>query len=170
MARVLPLLTLLSFFCLLTNAWPTKASLPSRPLPFKFTYLCSVQINLDLKYPTTPVPVPGGVLLTTPITNGTVAGPAANGTIDAGMASPSSLYNNTVQVPVIQAYGHMSDGTAFTINELGIGTPQHQVTRLVSHIDVQPFTSANAFAAILHRWREEIRGVAQWLYLDDSNT
>ena len=132
MGRVLPLFTLLSLLCLLTNAWPTKANLPSRPLPFKFTYMFTVQINLDLEYPTDPMPVPGGVQLTTPISNGTIAGPVANGTIDSGMASPSSLYNNTVQVPVIQAYGHMSDGTAFTISELGIGKPQAQVTRIVS--------------------------------------
>lgn len=139
MGRVLPLLALLSLFCLLTSAWPTKASLPSRPLPFKFTYMFTVQITLDLGYPTDPMPVPGGFQLTTPISNGTIAGPVANGTIDSGIASPSSLYNNTVKVPVIQAYGYMSDGTAFTISELGIGKPQAQVTRIVSHHDRRLF-------------------------------
>ena len=135
MGRVFPLLIplSLSLLCLLADAWSTKAILP-RQLPFKLTYMFMVQIYPDLEYPTDPISVPGGFQRTIPILNGTIAGPVANGTIDSGIASQSLLDDNIVQVNVVQAYGHMNDGTAFAISELGIGTPQAQVTRFVSQL------------------------------------
>ena len=132
MGRVFPIVTVLSLLCILTNAWSVRTNLPSKPLPFNFTYLFTAILNLDTEYKSEAIPVPGGIQLTTPILNGTLAGPAANGTIDSGIASPSAIYENTVQVPVIQAYGFMNDGTPFMINELSIGPPQRQVTRIVS--------------------------------------
>ena len=75
-----------------------------------------------------------GTLVAEPITNGTVSGPATNTTITGDIATPSIYNNGFMQAPVIQAWGLTSDGFGFVISELGIGSPNGQVTRIVSQV------------------------------------
>ena len=66
-----------------------------------------------------PLMIPGGVLINEPIASGTVSGPVVNATIDGGFAHPS-LYNNmALQVPAIDLYGVTDDGQAFISMRLG---------------------------------------------------
>ena len=129
MRFLLPLLALFSLSY--ATSLPIARAVPPS-LPFKFTYLFTVDLDLNTTYPAKPIPIPGGVQVTEPIVHGTVAGPAANGTIVSGIATPAVHYNNTVQVPVIQAWGFMDDGVGFSINEVGTGKPMGQITRIVS--------------------------------------
>jgi hypothetical protein len=101
----------------------------SPALPFSLTYLFSAHLSLGALFP--PIPVPGGLQLISPILSGTVSGPAINATITAGLALPALYNNQTLQVPVIDLYGHTSDGVSFSIHEVGIGTPSGQVSRIV---------------------------------------
>ncbi len=102
----------------------------SDALPFKSTFAFTAHLQLGKPLPT--IAVPGGVLITEPIVSGTVCGPTINATIAGGLATPSVYENQTLQVPVIQAYGTTDDGFGFVINELGVGAPKGQITRIVS--------------------------------------
>ncbi|KAJ4373769.1 hypothetical protein N0V83_002508 [Neocucurbitaria cava] len=99
-----------------------------RALPFNFTYAFTAQLNLGKPLP--PINITGGVLNTEPILNGTVTGPAINATVTGGIATPSIYQNGIIQVPTIQVWGITSEGYGFVINELGIGSPKGQVTRI----------------------------------------
>lgn len=99
-------------------------------IPFGFTYAFTAHLNLGKSL--LRIAIPGGVVVPEPIANGTVSGPAINATITGGIATPAVYENGTLQVPVIQAWGTTSDGVGFVINELGVGTPKGQVTRIVS--------------------------------------
>ncbi|KAK3299637.1 uncharacterized protein B0H64DRAFT_455737 [Chaetomium fimeti] len=87
-----------------------------------------------------PIPLlGGGQRLVEPITGGTIAGPAFNATIEGGLAAPilvDDLAGNGTKalLAYIWAYGTASDGSAFFIEESGVGTPGIQNTRL--HIQV----------------------------------
>ncbi|CAO2657787.1 Nn.00g039130.m01.CDS01 [Neocucurbitaria sp. VM-36] len=100
----------------------------STPLPFGFAYAFTAHLTLGEPLP--PIAIPGGVLITEPIINGTVSGAAINATITGGIATPSVYENGTLQVPAIQAWGITSDGFGVVINELGVGVPKGQVTRI----------------------------------------
>jgi Protein of unknown function (DUF3237) len=104
----------------------TLATTPT--LPFNFTYLFSA--TLQIGTPSNYIAVEGGTLINEPIVSGTIVGPAVNGTIQGGFAHPS-IYNTTLQVPVIDLYGVTSDNSSFYIHETGTGTPAEQVTRIV---------------------------------------
>ena len=99
-------------------------------LPFTFTYVFTAHINLLSPQP--PIPIPGGVRVIEAIANGTVSGPAVNGTIFPGLALPTVTNNGTVQHPLIELYGVTDDGAGFYISERGVGKPQGQVTWIVS--------------------------------------
>ena len=106
---------------------PTVAEPAS--VPFGLTYLFTAYLSLGK--PLAPIVIPGGVLIAEPITNGTVTGPSINATIIGGIATPAVYNNMTLQVPKIQVWGLTSDGVSFVINELGVGKPKGQVTRIV---------------------------------------
>lgn len=105
------------------------SSLPAN-LPFNLTYLFTAELALGP--PNAPITIPGGVRIAEAIVNGTVSGPALNGTIIGGLAVPAVYENQTVQAPIIEAYGASKDGVTFRLHEEGIGSPQAQVTRIVS--------------------------------------
>lgn len=104
-------------------------------LPFNTTYVFSVAIGLG-QPPSTltqkPITIPGGVVVPEPILNGTVSGPAFNGTILSGLATPAIYENQTLQVVTIDLYGVSSDGYPFRIHETGIGSISTQITHIVS--------------------------------------
>ncbi len=104
-------------------------------LPFNTTYVFSVAIALG-QPPSTltqkPITIPGGVVVPEPILNGTVSGPAFNGTILSGLATPAIYENQTLQVATIDLYGVSSDGYPFRIHETGVGSISAQITRIVS--------------------------------------
>jgi hypothetical protein len=104
-------------------------------LPFNTTYVFSVAIGLG-QPPSTlsqkPITIPGGVVVPEPILNGTVSGPAFNGTIISGLATPAQYENQTLQVATIDLYGVSSDGYPFRIHETGVGSISAQITRIVS--------------------------------------
>ncbi|KIW59333.1 hypothetical protein PV05_03787 [Exophiala xenobiotica] len=105
-------------------------------LPFNTTYVFSVAIGLG-QPPSTltqkPITIPGGVVVPEPILNGTVSGPAFNGTILSGLATPAIYENQTLQVVTIDLYGVSSDGYPFRIHETGIGSISTQIT----HIEIE---------------------------------
>lgn len=107
----------------------SRTTISESPLPFNLTYLFTVHLSLGKPLP--PIAIPDGVVVTEPIINGTVTGPALNATILGGVATPSVYSNGTIQVPVIQAWGLTSDGVSFLINEAGTGMPKGQITRIV---------------------------------------
>ncbi|MCJ1308126.1 hypothetical protein MMC25_001778 [Agyrium rufum] len=106
------------------------------PLPFNIDPAFTAVINLDIsKGPgSAPIGVPGGVLVNEAITGGTVTGPLINATILSGFAHPSVIENGTVQIAVIDLFGVTSDNMSFYIHEVGIGSPEAQVTRICDEI------------------------------------
>ncbi|KAF2717768.1 hypothetical protein K431DRAFT_315520 [Polychaeton citri CBS 116435] len=98
------------------------------PLPFNVTYLFTARLALGA--PAKPIPVPGGVRVAEPILNGTVSGPAINATIYPGLALPTIINNQTLQLPVIELYGVTDDGVSFHLHETGVGSPSEQMTRI----------------------------------------
>ncbi|KAK5242385.1 hypothetical protein LTR96_007222 [Exophiala xenobiotica] len=112
-------------------ATTTAAAAPT--LPFNTTYVFSVAIGLG-QPPSTltqnPITIPGGVVVPEPILNGTVSGPAFNGTIISGLATPAQYENQNVQVATIDLYGVSSDGYPFRIHETGVGSISAQITRI----------------------------------------
>jgi hypothetical protein len=84
------------------------AFISASSLPFGFTPIFVA--NLSLGAPSKPISIPDSVLITEPITNGTVSGSAINATIQGGFAHPPIYENGTLQVSFIDAYGMTSDG------------------------------------------------------------
>ncbi|KAK7047378.1 hypothetical protein VNI00_006609 [Paramarasmius palmivorus] len=69
-----------------------------------------------------------------PFLNGTVTGPALNGTIRGGVAYPE-IYNATgVEFSTANVWGTTSDGTSFAVQESGVGTTTRQISRLTVNI------------------------------------
>ena len=107
-------------------------------LPFTFTPAFTAKIKLGS--PSHPISVPGGVLVNQATTGGTVTGSVLNATIQGGFAHPSDIKdegergNVTVQLPTIDIYGKTDDGEDLYLHEVGIGSPEGQVTRIVSGI------------------------------------
>lgn len=114
----------------------TRQAAPT--LPFNLTYAFTA--NLKLGTPNQPIPIPGGILLTEPISSGVVSGPLINATVQGGLAVPYVYNNQTLQVPRISIYGITSDGRSFFVEEAGIGRPNGQVTRITLSIN----TTGNA--------------------------
>ncbi|KAK5089452.1 hypothetical protein LTR70_005965 [Exophiala xenobiotica] len=114
---------LLTTLALTTLLGPATAS-----VPFNFTHIFNA--SLSLGKPSSSIPVPGGVLVNEPITNGTVAGSAINGTILGGFAHPPIYNDGTLQAPIIEVYGVTKDNESFYIHETGIGSNEAQVTRI----------------------------------------
>lgn len=128
----LTIVSLLSVAATSLAAPTERSTLATAPtLPFNFTYLFSA--TLQIGTPSNYIAVEGGTLINEPIISGTIVGPAVNGTIQGGFAHPS-IYNTTLQVPVIDLYGVTSDNSSFYIHETGTGTPAEQVTRIVSTV------------------------------------
>jgi hypothetical protein len=98
--------------------------------PFGLEYAFSV--NLTLGSASSHIPIYGGDALTEVISKGTVTGPDINATIEGGHAFASLYKTGTVQVPQIEVYGTTSDGLPFQVREIGVGTNQAQMTRIVS--------------------------------------
>lgn len=111
-------------------------------IPFNINYAFTARLTLGpppasaLK---NPIPLTGGggtrngILLPSPILNGTVTGPSLNATITSGFAIPA-VYNNTagtIQIPEINAYGVTDDGAELYIHESGVGSQLGQTTRIV---------------------------------------
>ena len=69
-----------------------------------------------------------------PIINGTVHGPALNGTVMTGVGYPVAYNNGSLMVNYIDAPGMSDDGVAFFIHEVGIGPLQKQISRIVSFL------------------------------------
>jgi len=99
-------------------------------LPFNISHLFHATINLEAA--PAPVPIFGGVLVTKQILNGTVSGPALNGTIKGGLAHPSVYLSGTLQFAALEAYGTTSDGLSFFISESGVGSGAAQLSVIVS--------------------------------------
>ena len=73
-----------------------------------------------------------GVSIVEPIENGTVAGPALNGTILPGIAIPTATKDETFQFPFVVVYGSSNDkSTNFVVQEIGVGPSGNQWTRIV---------------------------------------
>jgi hypothetical protein len=66
-----------------------------------------------------------------PIMNGTITGPGLNATITGGVAYPSFIYDQTFQIPEINAWGTTDDGEPFFVKESGIGLLSKQISRIV---------------------------------------
>ncbi len=123
---------LLSSFSLL---FPQATSSPldaNAMLPFNITYLFTATLNLGPANKPVSINSNTGVIVPEQILNGTVTGPAINGTITAGLAFPSVYKNGTIQAPLIEVYGVTDDGVALYIKETGVGSPTGQMTRIVS--------------------------------------
>lgn len=110
----------------------TLANKHADPMPtFNTTYLFTATVILS-PAPPNPITIPGGVVVPEPIVGGTVTGPYLNANITSGLATPRVYRNGTLQEPVIDLYGVTDGGVPFTVHETGIGTPEAQVTRIVS--------------------------------------
>lgn len=105
-------------------------------LPFTFEYLFTAQLNLGS--PAKPITIPGGMRVVEPIINGTVSGPAINATIQYSLATPKVINEGSTQVPTINAVGITDDGEPVYLYEQGIGSPNSQVSRIVSVLHVEP--------------------------------
>jgi hypothetical protein len=108
------------------------APMPPDSLPFNYTYLFSAHLSLGALIQ--PINVTGGVLVTEPIISGVLSGPAINGTITYGVATPSIL--GSLDIPQIRAWGNTSDGAPFVLDGEGVGVRNTQMARFVS--DEQP--------------------------------
>ena len=108
-------------------------AVPAASLPLSFTPLFTT--NLTLGKPSNPIPIPGGILITEPLTGGTISGASINATIESGFGHPPFYENNTLEVAVIDGYGTTSDGQTFYLHEEGVGSGDGQVTRVVSLLD-----------------------------------
>lgn len=106
-------------------------------LPFQPTYLFTANVSLGLppqEIGKSPITIPGGVIVPEQILGGTISGPFLNATIVTGLATPQVYLNGTLQQPVINLYGVTTDGHPFSLHEEGIGSPNAQVTRIVSTV------------------------------------
>lgn len=119
----------------LAHCHPTTTSTTSISIPTP-TYLFTAEIYIG--HVLSPIPLlEGGSVTIEPLVNGTVKGPALNGTIYSGFAAATVVSNNTVtgnnatfQIPQIYVYGETSDGLPFYVQETGIGKIAGQNTRL----------------------------------------
>ncbi|KAJ4304487.1 hypothetical protein N0V90_000013 [Kalmusia sp. IMI 367209] len=100
---------------------------PRQIPPFKTSYLFTASVELGSP---NPVPIPGGAIVAEAILGGTVTGPSLNATIATGLAAPHVYQNGTLQLPVIDLYGITEDGYPFHLHEIGVGTPEAQMTRI----------------------------------------
>ncbi|ETS83958.1 hypothetical protein PFICI_05834 [Pestalotiopsis fici W106-1] len=120
----------------LGHCLPTTTSTSSISIPTP-TYLFTAELYIG-NILTPPIPLlEGGSVTIEPLVNGTVKGPALNGTIYSGFAAATVVSNNTVtgnnvtvQVPSIYVYGETSDGLPFYVQETGVGPIAGQNTRL----------------------------------------
>jgi hypothetical protein len=71
-----------------------------------------------------------------PFINGTITGPAFNGTILGGIGSPRIYNQGTSQLPTVIIYGYTDDGVPFFVREDGIGSPSSAFTRIVSSLSM----------------------------------
>jgi hypothetical protein len=114
---------------------PTTTSTTSISTPTP-TYLFTAELYVG--HVLNPIPLlEGGSVTIEPLVNGTVNGPALNGTIYSGFAAATVASNNTVtgnnvsvQIPSIYVYGETSDGLPFYVQETGVGPIAGQNTRL----------------------------------------
>lgn len=104
--------------------------------PFKTTYLFTASVLLSHPTPnsTTPITIPGGIIIPEPILGGTISGPYLTANITSGLTTPRVYRNGTLQESVIDLYGVTDDGVPFTLHETGIGRPDGQVRRLVGFV------------------------------------
>lgn len=109
-------------------------NLANSSIPLSFTYLFTA--NLSLGQREQPIPIAGGFRVPQPILNGTVYGPAINGTLDYSLSTPTILSNGTVELPLINAVGTSDDGQSLYVYVKGVGSPSSQVNQIVSQLFV----------------------------------
>ncbi|KAL9613686.1 MAG: hypothetical protein Q9167_001763 [Letrouitia subvulpina] len=92
---------------------------PKPATPYAFTRLWTGIIKVGPSL--SPIPIPGGVRIVTPVISGTITGPALNGTVHGGIEYVEVYDSGATQVPNVLSYGTTSDGTPYLIRETGAG-------------------------------------------------
>ncbi|KAG8527888.1 uncharacterized protein KY384_006804 [Bacidia gigantensis] len=124
--------TLLALAPLLLLPIPTTHATSSPPATPKSTFLFTADLTLGAALP--PIDIPGGTRLLTPVTGGTITGPALNATVTGGTAYPLFRNKMTVEEPEIIVFGTTDKNGTFFGTLAGVGSPVDQIVRIVIEI------------------------------------